>query len=165
MVTAAFLPCVAIGSTSKTSPSIAPSGCCFVGRHSRPLIATYRKRSSTAPLLCLAQASTDSSESAEEGVVLDENAMRAAEIHEVLLGLEDFKARIIEDATRLAKKVRGTSYISRILITIIFIHILTLLVTAPRKQLEASLKKHPDILKINGHIDQLQEELKQLGDR
>lgn len=44
---------------------------------------------------------------AQEGEVLDEKAMRAAEIHEVLSGLEDFKSRIVEDATRLAKKVRG----------------------------------------------------------
>ncbi|KAI0561029.1 hypothetical protein FGB62_94g055 [Gracilaria domingensis] len=78
----------------------------------------------------------------EEEEQLDENAMRAAEIHEVLKGLEDFKSRIIEDATKLAKKVR-----------------------APKKQLEAALASHPDIIKIDGHIAELEEELKILGDR
>ena len=46
------------------------------------------------------------------------------------------------DATRLAKKVR-----------------------APKKRLEAALASHPDILKIDGHIAELEEELKMLGDR
>lgn len=36
---------------------------------------------------------------------------------------------------------------------------------APKKQLEAALAKHPDILKIDGHIAELQEELKNIGDR
>lgn len=35
--------------------------------------------------------------------MLDEKAMRAAEIHEVLTGLEDFKARIIDGAFRAAR--------------------------------------------------------------
>lgn len=46
------------------------------------------------------------------------------------------------DATKLAKKVR-----------------------APKKQLEAALAAHPDILKIDGHIAELEKELKDLGDR
>ena len=46
------------------------------------------------------------------------------------------------DATKLAKKVR-----------------------APKKELEAALAAHPDILKIDGHIAELEEELKVLGDR
>lgn len=46
------------------------------------------------------------------------------------------------DATKLAKKVR-----------------------APKKQLEAALESHPDIVKIDGHIKELEEELKVLGDR
>lgn len=102
----AFLPCVAIGSASVVRPG------CFVSRQPPNFVrpATYRKKRSSSIVLCLAQSATDSSES-EEGVVLDENAMRAAEIHEVLVGLEDFKARIVEDATRLAKKVRGKYFI------------------------------------------------------
>lgn len=36
---------------------------------------------------------------------------------------------------------------------------------APKKQLEAALAQHPDIIKIDGHIAELEEELKQLGDR
>lgn len=47
-----------------------------------------------------------------------------------------------KDATKLAKKVR-----------------------APKKQLEAALASHPDIIKIDGHIAELEEELKILGDR
>ena len=39
--------------------------------------------------------------------ILDEKAMRAAEIQEVIEGLEQFKKRIIDDATALAKKVRA----------------------------------------------------------
>ncbi|PXF43395.1 hypothetical protein BWQ96_06890 [Gracilariopsis chorda] len=73
---------------------------------------------------------------------LDEAAMRAAEIHEVMNGLKQFKDRIIEDATKLARKVR-----------------------APKKQLEAALASHPDIIRIDGHIAELEEELKHLGDR
>lgn len=46
------------------------------------------------------------------------------------------------DATKLAKKVR-----------------------APKKQLEAALATHPDIVKIDGHIKELEEELKVIGDR
>lgn len=36
----------------------------------------------------------------DEEAVLNEAAMRAAEIHEVLKGLEDFKARIVDGAYR-----------------------------------------------------------------
>lgn len=36
---------------------------------------------------------------------------------------------------------------------------------ASKKDLKKSLDKHPDILKIDGHVKVLQEELKQLGDR
>lgn len=46
------------------------------------------------------------------------------------------------DATKLARKVR-----------------------APKKQLEAALASHPDIIRIDGHIAELEEELKHLGDR
>lgn len=110
--------------------------------HSRQLRAPVSLPSYTRPrrtvTLCLAA----EAKSEPEEEVLDEKAMRAAEIHEVLVGLEDFKMRIVEDATKLAKKVR-----------------------APKKQLEAALEAHPDILKIDGHIRELQEELKQLGDR
>lgn len=43
----------------------------------------------------------------EEEEKLDEDAMRAAEIQEVIEGLQGFRQRIIEDATSLAKKVRA----------------------------------------------------------
>jgi hypothetical protein len=36
---------------------------------------------------------------------------------------------------------------------------------APKKDLEKALEAHPDILKIDGHIAELNEELKALGDR
>lgn len=45
-------------------------------------------------LLC----ATASPSKEEEEDVLDETAMRAAEIHEVLTGLEEFKARIVDGA-------------------------------------------------------------------
>ncbi|OSX69850.1 hypothetical protein BU14_1063s0001 [Porphyra umbilicalis] len=73
---------------------------------------------------------------------LDERALRAAEIHEVIQGLVDFRARIVDDATVLAKKVK-----------------------APRKQLEEALLSHPDIQVIDKHIVELNAELKELGDR
>lgn len=53
---------------------------------------------------------------AADEAALDERALRAAEIHEVIQGLVDFRARIVDDATVLAKKVK-----------------------APRKQLEVRL--------------------------
>lgn len=36
---------------------------------------------------------------------------------------------------------------------------------ANKKDLEQALEKHPDIIKIDGHIAELKEELKVLGDR
>lgn len=76
----------------------------------RPSIATKSRRSSViSPTLCLAAEKKDK----QEEEVLDEKAMRAAEIHEVLIGLQDFKERIVNDATQLAKKVRGMYIPSR----------------------------------------------------
>lgn len=50
-----------------------------------------------APTLCLATpAKPKAADENEE--ILDEMAMRAAEIHEVLTGLEEFKMRIIDGA-------------------------------------------------------------------
>lgn len=79
---------------------------------------------------------------AADEAALDERALRAAEIHEVIQGLVDFRARIVDDATVLAKKVK-----------------------APRKQLEEALASHPDIQVIDKHIVELNAELKELGDR
>lgn len=36
---------------------------------------------------------------------------------------------------------------------------------ASKKDLEKSLEAHPDLIKIEGHVRDLEEELKQLGDR
>lgn len=50
----------------------------------------------------------------EEEDVLDEKALRAAEIHEVVTGLEDFKARIIDGAFRAARpSFHGSTSLAR----------------------------------------------------
>lgn len=51
--------------------------------------------------LTVVRCAADSPAKDEEEDALDEDAMRAAEIHEVLTGLKDFKARIV-DGTDLA---------------------------------------------------------------
>lgn len=62
---------------------------------SRPSSAMAARR--RAPTLCLATpAKPKAADENEE--ILDEMAMRAAEIHEVLTGLEEFKMRIIDGA-------------------------------------------------------------------
>lgn len=115
----------------------------------------------------------------EEGDdALDETAMRAAEIHEVLSGLKDFKNRIITGAFYPFFTYRfctSSNFQSRLTSLFILSSVfsgptadatkLAKKVRAPKKQLEAALASHPDILKIDGHIAELEEELKVLGDR
>lgn len=121
--------------------------------------------------------------------------MRAAEIHEVLQGLKDFKNRIIDGALRrrhcLCLSVLTSEYLYLIFhpLTLRFFFLvlfspaiislstcrslshtadatrLAKKVRAPKKQLEAALASHPDIIKIDGHIAELEEELRTLGDR
>mmetsp|Transcript_15113 Transcript_15113/g.32409 ORF Transcript_15113/g.32409 Transcript_15113/m.32409 type:complete len:143 (-) Transcript_15113:181-609(-) len=81
----------------------------------------------------------DAVDSEGEEVTFDEIAARVAEIKEVIEGLEHFKERIISDATKLAKKVR-----------------------TPPKKLKEALDNHPDILKIDASVKQLEAELRQL---
>jgi len=81
---------------------------------------------------CAAQAAKQ-----EEEEVFDDLAARVAEIKEVIDGLQQFKTRIEDDVTRVAKKVR-----------------------APKKQVVETLKNHPDIIKIDTSIEELEAELK-----
>lgn len=164
-------------SSSRTSVSMATfafvsAGAVALSPQTRAPLSSRRgtryasaRRRSAMPAMCV---TTDATQSSEEEV-LDEKAMRAAEIHEVLSGLEEFKSRIVEDATRLAKKVRGKSRARSYRESRDRLRVLTVMNratrTAPKKQLESALAEHPDILKIDGHIAKLQEELKQLGDR
>jgi len=76
----------------------------------------------------------------EEEVSFDEVAARAAEVKEVIDGLLKFRQRIIDDTTTLAKKIK-----------------------APQKKLQAALAKHPDILKIDQSVEELEKELEELG--
>eukprot|EP00181_Compsopogon_caeruleus_P003146 CAMPEP_0184682064 /NCGR_PEP_ID=MMETSP0312-20130426/5589_1 /TAXON_ID=31354 /ORGANISM="Compsopogon coeruleus, Strain SAG 36.94" /LENGTH=145 /DNA_ID=CAMNT_0027133375 /DNA_START=43 /DNA_END=480 /DNA_ORIENTATION=+ len=75
----------------------------------------------------------------DEGM-FDERAARVAEIQEVIDGLKQFRQRIVADATELAKKVKTS-----------------------KKKLEESLSSHPDILKIDASIVQLESELQLLS--
>jgi hypothetical protein len=43
--------------------------------------------------------------------------------------------------------------------------LLSFFVVASKKDLQKSLESHPDLIKIEGHVRDLEEELKQLGDR
>lgn len=116
----------------------------------------------------------------DEEEKLDEAAMRAADIHEVLKGLRDFKDRIIEGKLPLivffclfipVDRISGTFrwQYGPSFGTILQIDVdatkLAKKVRAPKKQLEAALAAHPDIGKIDVHIAELEEELKVLGDR
>ena len=60
--------------------------------------AAKPRRVWAAPLACAQQPADKAGAEEEEPEQLDENAMRAAEIHEVLTGLKDFKTRIIDGA-------------------------------------------------------------------
>jgi hypothetical protein len=64
---------------------------------------------------------------------------RAAEIKEVLKELEDFRSKIVDQSTGLAKKVK-----------------------AKPKDLKKALDTHPDIIKIDQAKEQLEAELKTL---
>ncbi|KAJ8908821.1 hypothetical protein NDN08_005525 [Rhodosorus marinus] len=77
---------------------------------------------------------------AEKEETFDEVAARAAEIKEVIDGLKKFRQRIIDDTTALAKKIK-----------------------APQKKLKEALAKHPDILKIDSSLIELEKELNELG--
>ena len=64
---------------------------------------------------------------------------RKAEIQEVLKELDEFRAKIVDQSTGLAKKVK-----------------------AKPKDLQKALETHPDILKIDQAKEQLEAELKSL---
>lgn len=70
-----------------------------VGSFSRPLTTRRAARPAcrTRPVFTVVcEAAAPSPAPAEDEESLDETAMRAAEIHEVLVGLEEFKGRIID---------------------------------------------------------------------
>ncbi|KAA8496517.1 hypothetical protein FVE85_0246 [Porphyridium purpureum] len=73
----------------------------------------------------------------EEIDSFDEVAARVAEIKEVMEGLTAFKERIIADTTKVAKKVK-----------------------TPPKKLAEALANHPDIIKIDQSMKQLEEDLR-----
>jgi len=75
----------------------------------------------------------------DEEVTFDAVAARVAEVKEVMDGLIAFRQRIIDDATNLAKKVKAS----------------------PAK-LQQTLENHPDILKIDASLKQLEKELARL---
>ena len=64
---------------------------------------------------------------------------RVAEIKEVLKELDEFRAKIVDQSTGLAKKVK-----------------------AKPKDLQKALENHPDIIKIDQAKEQLEAELKSL---
>jgi hypothetical protein len=67
-------------------------------RRSSPIFGILSNPRVVAPVVrCVASSPANN----DEEDVLDENAMRAAEIHEVLTGLEEFRARIV-DGTMIA---------------------------------------------------------------
>lgn len=67
-------------------------------------------------------------------------ADRTAEIKEVMKELTEFRGRIVDDATELAKKVK-----------------------AKPRDLRKTLESHQDILKIDQAMEQLEAELEALG--
>ena len=75
----------------------------------------------------------------EEEESFDEKAARVAEIKEVMEGLSAFRDRIVADTTKVAKKVK-----------------------TPPKKLAEVLAQHPDIIKIDESMKQLEEELRYL---
>ena len=72
-------------------------------------------------------------------VAMQMTSERAAEIREVLQELDDFRAKIVDQSTGLAKKVK-----------------------AKPKDLKKALEEHPDIIKIDQAKEQLEAELKTL---
>lgn len=88
--TLAFAVPACLGRVFATSSS-SSSWTCQRPAHSR--VAPPSRSASMVPTCCTA-AATGKEEQADE--VLDEAAMRAAEIHEVLDGLEGFRQRIID---------------------------------------------------------------------
>lgn len=75
-----------------------------------------------------------------QSVSLHMSAERVAEIQEVMKELDEFRAKIVDQSTGLAKKVK-----------------------AKPKDLAKALETHPDIIKIDQAKDQLEAELKTLG--
>lgn len=65
---------------------------------------------------------------------------RVAEIKEVMQELLEFRQRIVDDATSLAKKVK-----------------------AKPRDLRKTLESHPDLLKIDSAVEQLEAELSELS--
>lgn len=77
-----------------------------------------------------------------QGVALKmSDSDRKAEIMEVLKELEDFREKIVDQSTMLAKKVK-----------------------AKPKDLKKALEEHPDIIKIDQAKEQLEAELKQMAE-
>jgi len=68
------------------------------------------------------------------------SAERTAEIQEVIKELDEFRAKIVDQSTGLAKKVK-----------------------AKPKDLAKALETHPDIIKIDQAKEQLEAELKEIG--
>lgn len=73
------------------------------------------------------------------GSTLCMSAERVAEVKEVMAELMEFRQRIVNDATELAKKVK-----------------------AKPRDLRKTLESHPDLLKIDEAVQQLEQELQEL---
>jgi len=73
-------------------------------------------------------------------VAMQMSAERTAEIQEVIKELDEFRAKIVDQSTGLAKKVK-----------------------AKPKDLAKALETHPDIIKIDQAKEQLEAELKEIG--
>ena len=81
----------------------------------RPLSVKPLRRAYTYRTVCVSvaeeQRKKHKSKDGEEEEVLDEAAMRAAEIHEVLVGLRDFKERIINGKFSI-RRLRSESFMN-----------------------------------------------------
>lgn len=73
-------------------------------------------------------------------VAMQMSTERVAEIQEVLKELDEFRSKIVDQSTGLAKKVK-----------------------AKPKDLAKALETHPDIIKIDQAKEQLEAELKEMG--
>lgn len=95
-------------------------------------IGVSRSRVALRPVSCSASVTSLSMCSA--------SGDRVAEIKEVMQELLEFRQRIVDDATSLAKKVK-----------------------AKPRDLRKTLESHPDLLKIDSAVEQLEAELSELS--